>query len=136
VTENGNNDSGQQRAEQDQEIVNQQNQPVDTAEDARERAEVMADAGEQANQYNEYEFDARVQPVVQELETRIRDLANEGDEAGVAHTRFALDVVIQRFRVAGVSTEGADTVATDEPPAAEDVDDGVTEEVDEGDRQQ
>ena len=114
-----------QNGHQFHEVVDENNRPVpqsaDVEQTAQQRANQQADAQEQANQSQEMEFSNRVDPVVDELTQRIRDLANEGDEAGVAHTRFALDVVVQRFRVAGGAGagEGAGAATTPPPPQGE-----------------
>ena len=75
-----------------------QEEPVEV-QDATVRAQAMFAAQSQSDENLELEFANRVEPVVTELRNRCEELANMGDEAGVAHTRFALDTLIQRFRL-------------------------------------
>ena len=90
------------------------------AEDATVKAQDQLSAQEAANAAVNYEFDNRIRPAIEEIAQYARDIANQGDQAGLAHVRFCLDTLTQRFRIApDAPTTTPEELPEEEPQTAE-----------------
>lgn len=94
-------DVDQRFEETDSQVVHGEPEENVDQQDAAFRAQSQIDAQDQANQGYELEFENRIAPLRDEVQTYRDDLANSGDEAGAAHASHFLDMIIQRFRLPG-----------------------------------
>jgi hypothetical protein len=85
--------------DQNVEVYDQEGNRAGVAESAEERAVDQREAQQASDEQMELEFNERIRPVLNELQNRMTELADLGDEAGLMHTRFCYDVITQRFRI-------------------------------------
>ena len=91
----------EQRFDDGEGVVQGQSEETTEHTDPASRAQSQVQAQDQANANYELEFENRIAPLRDEIQTYRDDLASQGDEAGAAHASHFLDMIIQRFRLPG-----------------------------------